>query len=302
MTVTDFAQNFEQGRRVERLSEALYWGPPSEPRARGLPWCVEHTIIAVGLLSHDGKQRIAVYVDAGLSGLRPSVVRPVLDVRPSRQAIEAVFPGEEQQWTDAVAVGTPPVRLDIGRGDEISSPINQGTCGARVSWGNGRQGFLTAGHVARASHVVHDSNKSVVGTCVLSLDPLVTPSRTSDVAVVELQAGVSYGPAPAQQLGKTHPGQAIIIHSPRGPLATTVSGFLTFFVSAPPSSAVYDNVLQTAAQVTQGGDSGSLVTAATGEILATHVGSAQGYASFGQDLDTQLQAIRTHGAFANLSL
>jgi hypothetical protein len=194
----------------------------------------------------------------------------------------------------------------LGRGDEIVAAMS-GTCGAPVSWAINRRGFLTAGHVASTSQVVHDAGAKKIGDCALSLD-LANNALGMDVAIVELPTSGTYAPAgsPSTLLPSVQAHQAVAIHSRlghRGPRHTQLRGMFSWLYFPAPIAGSCADLFFTTQEVTQPGDSGSLATdPASGNFIGHVVGSMSQCGTLIQDLDSQLRALRTFNGFKTISI
>jgi hypothetical protein len=86
-----------------------------------------------------------------------------------------------------------------------------------------------------------------------------------------------------------------------GPATAAVKGMFAW-LSFPGTNLVFANTYMTDAAITQQGDSGALtVDDATGDIVGHVVGATTSVASYIQEIDYQLRALR-QGQFSSLSL
>ncbi len=300
-----FATSVGDADRAERLADALYLGP--QARERGArPFALDYQIVGVGLVAREEMTVPLLAVAAnGLDRLEAGQLRSIGDTVIAARAIELVTDGNVEAWRDTLVMGIPKPTLQLTRGDDVQAAMT-GSCGARVSWGGNKRGFLTAGHVAQLNQAVFDSHGQV-GTCVLSLDPSTSASGM-DVAVVELSPGATYSPAAAQaQFQKTvPPHQSIVIHrgSRRGgPAQAQVHGMFSWLYFPTPKAGTCADLFFTTQQVTQNGDSGSLACdPASGDLIGHVVGAIGQCGTLIQDISAQLRVICSVLGFGSLTI
>jgi|GEM_PF-6943697 len=179
--------------------------------------------------------------------------------------------------------------LHAAPGSEIVETAT-GRVGPHVTWGSGRTGFLTAGHVAQSiGGTVDDLAGNQVGTVRWSNDPAQAPSTTADVDV----ALVEFDPPQSAITGQTArtAGAGEVVDVAGTGQQSTVFAFMGSVLMGS-AQANYANCYATQNLVTQPGDSGALVES-TGDVVGMVIGGfSQRDMTIVQAIDYQITEIR----------
>ncbi len=304
MALWEFSRNREVAGRALVISAGLMQGPRGADFNRYGPFGAQFGICGVGV----------VYLEE-YSNLIPAVFylgepSPRLfrwnDNSSVVEALRAAF-GNDLDWVrDTAAIPVLPTELLARPGEDIDGPFLSGLFGAPVTWA-GKQGFLTAGHVADATGSnIADKAGNSIGQAVFvrkgqAIQPQGCNSSSVDVGVIELNTGV----AQSNNLGiRTSaipkPNSAVDVHTSNGVKPAKINGAASWWwVSA---QQVVLTELYLSGAVTVSGDSGGpvLLQGGNGEIIGHVV--AGGTVSCYQDIDHQLAEIRKDPAFQNISI
>jgi hypothetical protein len=202
-------------------------------------------------------------------------------------------------FDDVLVVPVSEPQLQAAPGDSIASP-HVGTLGAGVMW-SGKQGFLSAGHVAKPVNAIVRSAGKTIGTIVYSNDPAGRGTAVEDdAALIELAPGVGRSNI-VSSAGLAGPGATVsLVASGKAPPATIMGK--SQFLFMPTANATCGDVYFTTTQFTQPGHSGACVVAVNGDLIGHVLGASPGYTSYIQDVHFQLNAIASQPAFAGLVL
>jgi hypothetical protein len=303
MTLKQFSRSEETkiAERAEELSNSLLFGPPVErplvpPRA---PFGARYSIWGVGLVNIEDHEAIAIFVEASSvyvnEGERVSLTQAEL----VHEAIKELYPKDYAKWEeDCHVIGVVEPELYAKR----LQATQQGMCGASVTWGNNRNGFFTAGHVAQSQGaLVYDRGGDILGTVAASWDP-ASSQTSADVAVVELATNVSN---PGLSLSGTNtisgPTNINIHKAGSSPNVMVVTKTPWFYFKQVNGNVA--DLYWTERGVTQRGDSGAAATiSGTDELIGHVVGGTGTYASFVQDINYQARVIRSAPGFSNIRL
>lgn len=304
MSLLDFADITERGERAEILADALLLGPPGHLNESGAPFAAAFGIRGAGLMYQNGLCRLAVFVDTA-DGIEVNEIRLESQTLSVSTALKIVFPNESEAWHDVyvLGIGTPVLQVQAGDSIKAASP---GTLGVPVAWGAGRNGFLTAGHVAGA---VGTSVKqggllglgaTTVGTVVASLDPN-SATTGADIAVIELASGVTNAGVTYAGFRKLLGSSPVSVIRNSGAAAATVMA-MSAWIHFPSSANAHADVYLTTNAVTTPGDSGAAAIDPTTSDVVGHVVGASPGMSMIQDVSYQLSAIKTLPGFAAIKL
>lgn len=203
-------------------------------------------------------------VDIDYDGLFPVGESPVL-----RDALGSLLGGWPKDLDSELRVllVTQGIR-HAAPGTELLGTTN-GCMGPHVHWGSGREGFLTAGHVApSAGASVTDTNGATLGTILWSNDPALAPSNNGDLDA----ALVAFDPPHKAATGLSSivagAGEMLTVASTGNRAA--VFGFFDH-VRLGGAQACYSQCYATETKITQQGDSGGLVEA-RGDVVGMVLG------------------------------
>jgi hypothetical protein len=243
-----------------QVSDALHASSESliQRMIVGAGLCRDRSLLAPTILAH------RAFLPSVSEELLPAYELPGL-----QEALTYLLGG----WTEELRA-TLRVLL-VADGDRYSNPgteisgTSKGRMGPHVRWNSGRQGFLTAGHVASsAGAVVTDTHGTTLGTVDWSNDPALAASTSGDVdaALVTFHSGFSAATGRASVVAPM--GAALTIAS-TGQQADVFGFFDTVrFGSA---QACYAECYVTEVNISRPGDSGALVEA-TGDVAGMVIG------------------------------
>ena len=242
-------------------------------------------VSGVGLISHEGAIRPMIALQY-FSDQTPNIVRPINEIPDFYGVYEQILGPE--LLTEVYALMLAPPEPFAASGDAITSP-NSGRVGCAVSW-NGGSGFLTAGHVAPTKGAGVFDRRTSLGSVVYVSNPAGGGTAPmADVAVVELPAGTklssTFGARVAAPANST-----VTVQNGRGGASGNVFAFCTFNYWAK-VGGTYGDTYITDRAVSVGGDSGSAVTDAAGNLVGTLVGGTKTN-SYIQDVQYQIGQIR----------
>jgi hypothetical protein len=165
--------------------------------------------------------------------------------------------------------------LFVAQGNRHSAPgtkvlsTTSGRVGPHVRWGSGRQGFLTAGHVAPTIGAgVTDANGVSLGTVLWSNDPALAPSTNGDLDAALVAFGPAYRAATGRSPIIAGAGDMLTVASTRQQAA--VLGFFDHLRFGG-AQACYAQCYATETKITILGDSGGLVEA-RGDVVGMVLG------------------------------
>lgn len=300
MSIWEFGYSLEAASRALVLAEGLMYGPAGTGEL-SRPFSVEYGVWGVGLFATNNKVVVpAVFVDGGAS-ISSLAAHPLTEYPQAVAAIAAAF-GQSLPWQDAVrAVPVSPMQFQADAGDYVKAGM-QGQLGVPVQWA-GKRGFLTAGHVGKAiKTAAYDSTGLHLGTVVFVRAPPPGRTPSPDIAVIEIGASIPCG----NKLGITSPAKAgpqdaVTVHARSGPKKASIAAFSSY-VYLKKSNVTVSDVYQTNNGVTVGGDSGGPVLTAKGAHIIGHIVGGGSATSCIQELDHQLNAIRSDPAFASIQV
>lgn len=279
----------------------MFFGPTDQARAK--PFGPDFGVSGVGLVHRNGEDYIALF----------TLLKPDTTEQPLHQ-VELIDPKSDQLIYAATQLAMPGEPLDRVRVVHVPDIIRKatagtavhgalrGTAGPRVTWANGRTGFLTAGHVAVGTAIVTDGHGAALGTTIYALDP-ATPAAGSrpnvDVAVIEVPASAA---TTAFTPGAPLAGSAAInLHLGKGLTASTVLGMISWFVW-PSIGGTYVDLYMTNATCTVAGDSGATATTGARDAVGMVVGGAATFTSYIQDIHRQISTLTMAAGLGALSL
>jgi|SRR5215469_2487765 len=305
MSLWDFGRSPDATSKALLLAEGLRLGPTGLPTPLSPPFGVFFGIFGVGLIYREDQKRVVAVVIMDASDVPaafPQVVE-LATVPRAKNALATLFGGSadmEAMFTaDVFAVGVPTPELQVATGDMIMAP-NVGTCGSSARWANS-QGILTAGHVGSAPSAAF-SNGAHIGNVVFSRNPANGGAQVgADVALVELNPGMHLNKSVTGTV-RAQPTSNVLIMRPNGGSPVQVIAKTNWFY-IPASNGTYGDVYLTMTGVTQPGDSGAAVLLQNTQSLVGHVIGASGrITSYIQDIEYQLQMIRSNPAFAAITV
>ncbi|WNK00635.1 hypothetical protein L2D14_04230 [Thalassospiraceae bacterium LMO-JJ14] len=240
--------------------------------------------------------KLTVLASRSDAGIDSDEIAPVERVPSVRGALDALLGKEAAEVAGELNVL--PVSLGFRHANPGDRLINatSGRMGPHVQWGSGRQGFLTAGHVAQSVGTqVTDDQGGPLGTVVWSNDPALVLSGQGDIdaALVEFQSGFR------ARTGRTSVVPAALdVLTVEGSYARAALFGKFAHVSLGNALACYADCYATERLITQPGDSGSLVEV-NGGIAGTVIG---GYIrrdmTLIQDIDYQLGVIASRAGLS----
>jgi hypothetical protein len=296
MAFRDFA-----GERAQRWADAFYFGPPG--RQGSWPIGPAFNIFGVGSIRRNHESYIALLVPLrirdGEVALEETELPPAESDEDVLAAVRNVLPDEPLDQVRILRV--PEIIRSATPGTAVYGAM-RGTAGAGVTWASGHAGFLTAGHVAIGTAHVTDRAGTSLGNTIHAFDPAISSGGTTpnvDVALIEPPKGsattrFSSG-APLTASGP------IDLHLGTGLTSSTVLAMISWYLW--PGIGTYVDLYMTNAACTVGGDSGAAVTmGSSNEVVGMVVGGTKTFASFIQDIHTQIAALKTVTGLSSLSL
>ena len=249
--------------------------------------------------------QFGLYLDAALIN-RDFLVQPgwlrLLEIPPIVRQLQADFP---ENWEglflkNGWAFVAPPPVLQAATGDQFLTNTSVGTFGAEVTWGSSR-GMLTAGHaggaVNTAVNVLDSAGKlQQVGSVVFSQSAAGAGSQGgADVALVELN------PKPGGNWGGAKLDDIEVLLSTGTANAKTKGMFA--WLAYPGTNIVFANTYMTDQPITQQGDSGArAIEKSSGDVIGHVVGATTNVASYIQEIDYQLNAIKAQSQFSGIQI
>ena len=250
---------------------------------------IKDRLLGAGLC-RDGS-RIQPTILADRSQLHSDAIDPVpLDGEPRvRELLAVILDGWPEDFdAELRVIGVKDGFQQANPGDRLTG-TRMGRMGPHVRWGAGREGFLTAGHVAPGGPV-DDSGGATLGSVLWANDPAAGPSTAADVdvALVEFASSLSAG-------GRMIAYSAAVGDTLTAAVTGSSSDVLGFFeaVQLGAAGAVYSKCYTTETMFTANGDSGGLVENG-GRVVGMVIG---GYSrrdmTLVQSIGYQLGEIRT---------
>lgn len=248
-------------------------------------------VFGAGIIEQPDGPRAVVFVDQRTAPSAESRPRRLPEVRELPEIAALLAEHDIQVPPRAVVLALPPAHPQYGTGRHVKGPGTAGTLGARVLTTSGKDGILTAGHVAPMGAVMRNHDDQLADT-VFSIDPAQVPAAqvTADVAVLEPHLPSAWHPGIAVT-GVTTPGIGDMVT-----LVGDVSGHQSSRIIAASdalwlsrSSGMWASVYLTTESFSQQGDSGAPVTAEGSSDLVGHlVGGSGVVTSYVQSIDVQL--------------
>jgi len=249
------------------------------------------TVFGAGIIEQPDGPRPVVFVDQRAAPSTDSPSRGLPEVRELPEIAALLAEHEIRVPSRAVVLALPPAHPQYGPGRHVAGAGRTGTLGARVTTAAGKDGILTAGHVATMGAVMRNRDDQLADT-TFSIDPAQVPAAqvTADVAVVEPISPSAWHP------GIALTGVAAPAIGDQVTLVGDVSGLQTSrIMAASPalwlseSSGMWASVLLTTESFSQQGDSGGPVTVQGSADLVGHlVGGSGVVTSYVQSIDVQL--------------
>jgi hypothetical protein len=232
---------------------------------------------------------------------------PFSEITPIREQLQADFPQSwENFWKNGWAFVAPAPVLQAATGDQFLTNTSVGTFGAEVSWSS-LYGLLTAGHVGGAVSTavnVLDSagNLQQVGSVVFSQSAAgAGPQGGADVALIELNSKPA-GSWGGRQKRTVKALDDIDVLCSTGS-ATAKSKGMFAWLAYPGTNIVFANTYMTDKAITTQGDSGArAVEKSSGDVVGHVVGATIKVASYIQEIDYQLNVIKSHAQFSGIAL
>jgi hypothetical protein len=165
-----------------------------------------------------------------------------------------------------------------------------GRMGPHVRWGGGKEGFLTAGHVAQTIGAsVSDSSGQTLGSVLFSRDPALAPLNWPEVDVALVEFASAHPAATGRSSIRVGAGDLLGIAATGAQSA--VLGYWGH-IRLGAAQAIYAECYATEQRITQSGDSGGLVEA-QGDVAGMVIGGFAGRdMTVVQAIDYQLSAVR----------
>lgn len=299
MSLWNFGRSPEATSKALLLGEALRVGPTGLPTPSAPPFGTFFGIFGVGLMFQKNVVVAVVLMDDKQVGKSFEPVS-LLSVQSAKNALDVLFGQGAESWaTNVFALGITAPELHVSPADDVMAP-NPGTCGSHVRWGNS-QGLLTAGHVGSLLLSAAYSKGTQIGQVVFSCNPANTGAQVgADVALIELNHGV---PLITTITGtaQVEPTNNLLVMN-RNRQQVQVMGKANW-LTIPSANGTYGEIYFTMGGVTQAGDSGAAVLLqGTQRVIGHVVGGSTGMTSYIQDIDYQLQAIRSSSTFASVAI
>lgn len=298
MTIWEFARRGKELRlgvaeRSLLLADILRWGTPRDFDPQ-MPYGARFGIYGVGVVLDQGVVRPSV-----LTAQDKGFVRGVATPDSALAALLKDFI-DAALLEDVLVLPIPVPELHAKPGDSISLP-RSGTLGAGVAWA-GKEGFITAGHVAYPTGCALKAGGANIGTCIYSNDPAGHGRAEADVAVIETSAGVARKGV-VKSTAIAGPTDVVdILRGTTGKSASaTMMGMNAWFVF-PNSKATCGDVYMTTMAVTKGGDSGAPVFDSVGFLVGHVLGASPGYSSYIQDVHYQLREVARHPGLSGIAV
>lgn len=231
--------------------------------------------------------------------------RRLIDIAPIRNQLIADFPEGGVFLKEGWAFIAPPPILQRSTGAQFLTSSSVGTFGAEVTWSSSC-GLLTAGHVGAVGAAVNvvdaAGNLQQVGSVVFSQNAAGAGSQGgADVALIELNS------KPVRTWGgrKTRavkPLDDVEVTRSAGTATAKTKGMFAW-LAYPGTTIVFANTYMTDKAITVSGDSGARATEKnSGDVVGHVVGATANVASYIQEIDYQLNAIKTQSQFSGMAL
>lgn len=151
-----------------------------------------------GIIEQPDGLRPVVFVDQRTAPSTKSPRRGLPEVRELPEIAALLAEHDIQVPLRAVVLALPPAHPQYGPGRHVKGPGTTGTLGARVLTASGKDGILTAGHVAPMGAVMRNRDDQLADTA-FSIDPAQVPAAqvTADVAVLEPHLPSAWNPGVA---------------------------------------------------------------------------------------------------------
>jgi|SRR5208282_916891 len=302
MPLREFAQSPTFGLRAELWADRLYFGLPGQPQSFPVSTSVGINGVAIFRKPADDDY-IALLAPAPKTfhetRLDESPLFAPQEFPGLPELVGQVLPGESFDRVGVMYV--PDLSINLNAGAVVVGAM-AGTAGPGVVWANGCNGFLTAGHVAINVLKVTDQHGTLAGNTVHVFDPAhpsawATPNV--DVALIQVTRGAKITRFSAANV----PAYSIfgVDFHLSSMSSSNILAKIGWYVW--PSSGTYIDLYMTGGACTQPGDSGGAVTlSGTSELIGMVVGGTKTFASFVQDIATQLAALRTVTGLNSIAL
>jgi hypothetical protein len=293
LTIWDFAR-----AAGDQFLEQADWGAALGTALAATMTAQEFTLIpGAGVIWYGDQLSPSLLIDARTFGKEPGSIVPLTpDTPPGLWEVVVRALRGERFWLRKVLVRTvTPLELQLSPGDPIQKP-KSGRAGCQVQWNNGR-GFVTAGHVAPTGDVYDSSGK--VGKVAWANNPVGHGTAIEpDISVIDCEPGITVT-APIHKSTIAGPKAIVTVKSSlaRG----TIMGYNHYVYLHPPQDATLGETYHTDAQVTQPGDSGSVVLLGS-ELVGHVIGASKGVCSYFQAVDYQLREATARGGLTGLRL
>jgi hypothetical protein len=279
------------------LANALSFGDPRRVgfTQRLAPFASE--VCGVGVAAEPGNpDRLSpiVLLDSGSAASGPQDLVHVAEVPSLQNLLSNLLPNQRPIWESALVAHVPTPELAAGTGDSVSS-AGAGKAGAKVEWGQSsptQQGLLTAGHVVGANPQANigGATGNVVFACDFRKSGMIPKA---DIAVVEFPGTVSLTSCVTRSVTPSA-GSSIDILLGGSTKRSQIIGKL-LWLYFPSATGTAGDVYFVFPGVTSSGDSGAaaVVAGAPTDAVGHVIGSSGSSASYVQDIQYQLAAIRT---------
>lgn len=298
MTMEAFSKKY--GKLAQEWADALLFGPKDQQII--FPFGPKFGLIGVGIIIQGTKEYLVMLVPARPSDneveLGNTQLYDLSDEPQLQDLLKLVLPGE--RLDDARVLRVPAMVRQSLAGAGIVATL-RGTTGPEVRWA-GRRGFLTAGHVVDGATAVASLRGTSIGTVVTALNPAAAgtgaTTPNADVGLVETTLPTTpftVGPALSGATNvDLHLGVSTITPA-------QVVGRVAWL--APAAGGLYTDLYLTNGKCTSGGDSGTLATNSSSKAIGLVIGGSSGtFATYVQDIHTQLAALRGVAGLGSLTL
>ncbi len=244
------------------LSDAL------DHRADPGVWTMVH---GAGLIWHNDRLHPLILGDANLIDFSGSDPVGMSDAPQLRDVMANILGGAASSaFKEVMVLGVAAGVRHAAPGDPIQA-TGSGQIGPLVQWGSGREGFITAGHVAQsATGPVNDGAGTRIGTVLWSNDPALSPSSAGDVdaALVEFVPGIPRNVVTRATIVPAGGSSIRVASSRRG--ANLLAACRRVQLGA--TNAHFADCYLTDQRITNPGDSGGLVEC-NGDIAGIVIGA-----------------------------
>lgn len=255
-----------------------------------------------------GDNQIGLYLEAALFGRssRPGWHR-LSEIPAIREQLQADFSASGADYflqNGWALIASGPI-LQVAAGSPFLTNASVGTFGSEVTW-TSSYGLLTAGHVGGVGAAVSVLNPAgtlqQIGTVVFSRTAAgAGPQGDADVAIIELNFKPvgNWGGLKTRTL---QPLDDVDVLCSTGKATAQTKGMFAW-LAYPGTNIVFANTYMTDKAITVKGDSGARATHAnSGDLVGHVVGATTKVASYVQEIDYQLKAIKTQSQFSNIAV